>query len=291
MNPVAVVAIAVAAGTIALAASGILSSGRSAGFVAATLFLLTPLLWMQARSEPASLIVLPFITGWLLAVSRAQSDGSAAWPAVAGACLGAAIYTSYASVVMMPLFLLIAIGAAVHARALSARRLGVMVAAFAVALIPFAVFLARHPDALHHTVTTFHLYDADRFNLRQGLREMASWIGLTARSEVYYDYFNPAFLFLTGRVLLFPMAVLLPAGLYQIMSCEDTVFARVALGGFLAAPFAASLTAEAPTPRRILFLTPFAAVVATYGVKWLLARPFGTNSAERQERSASSRHS
>jgi hypothetical protein len=102
------------------------------------------------------------------------------------------------------------------------------------------------------------------------LREMVSWVGLTARSEVYYDYFNPTFLFLTGRVLLFPLVVLLPIGLYRILIRESTPLARLSLAGFLAAPFAASLTAEPPTPGRILFITAFAAIVSAYGVQHLL---------------------
>src|SRR5207244_4405481 len=116
-----------------------------------------------------------------------------------GAILGVGVYASYASMVMMPLFLLLTIAVAAHGRALSSWQMGAMVAAFCVAVSPVAVFLIRHPDAFRATVNAFHLYDADRFSLRQGVREMASWVGLTARSEVYYDYFNPAFLFLTGR--------------------------------------------------------------------------------------------
>jgi hypothetical protein len=193
------------------------------------------------------------------------------WPAVAGALLGTGVYTSYASMVMMPLFLLLTIAVVQHAGALTSRQIGVTIAAFAVAVSPIAVFLIRHPDAFRTTVNAYHLYDANRFNLRQGVREMVSWVGLTARTEVYYDYFNPAFLFLTGRVLLFPLAVLVPAGLFQIVSEERTVLARLSLAGFFAAPFAAALTAQAPTPGRILFVTPFAAMVSAYGFKRVLS--------------------
>src|ERR1700730_312086 len=122
-----------------------------------------------------------------------------------------------------------------------------------------------------NAVNAYHLYDANRFNVRQGIREMASWVGLTARSEAYYDYFNPAFLFLTGHVLWWPLVVLVPAGLYQIVTEEATPPGRLLLAGFLVAPSAASLTADAPTPARILFITPFAAIVSAYGVKRLLA--------------------
>lgn len=271
MTPLSFCAIAVCIAAVSVAGARALQPGRVGGIVTAGLMTLTPLLWLQARSAPVSLAPLPFVAGWLWAMSHYELHRGTWWPALAGAFLGIGVYTSYPSVVMMPLFLLLTIAVAAHTRALPWRAMVLMVAVFAVAVSPIAVSLVRQPDLFRNTVNAFHLYDADRFNLRQGVREMASWVGLTARTEVYYDYFNPAFLFLTGRVLLFPLAVLLPAGVFQIVSHETTLLARLSMAGFFAAPFAASLTAQPPTPRRILFLTPFAALVAAYGVKWLLS--------------------
>jgi hypothetical protein len=262
------------AGSLALiyfAGTAASSRGRFSGFVAAGLLALTPLLWLQALQAPGSVIPIVFVAGWLSAAARFQYDRSVWWPGLAGACLGLGLYTSYASLVMMPAFLVLTSALTAAEREQPWRGIGVMIAVFAVAVVPLAVFLFTHPDRFRQTVNAFHLYDANRFNLRQGLREMASWVGLTARSEVYYDYFNPAFLFLTGRVLPFPMAVLIPAGLLQIVDSEQTPLPRLSLAGFLIAPLAASLTAQAPTPARVMFITPFAALVSTYGVKRLLA--------------------
>ena len=241
------------------------------GIVTAGLFALTPLLWRQSQNAPASFYALPFVVGWLLAVAHFQDTRAPWWSAVAGGVLGVGVYTSLAAAVMMPLYLLLTIAVVAHARAFPLRQLGAFLVAFSVAVSPFAVFLFLHPEHFRNTVNAFHLYDANRFSVRQGVHEMVSWVGLTARSEVYYDYFNPAFLFLTGRVLLLPLVVLVPAGLYQILADETTPLARLSLAGFLAAPFAASLTAERPTPGRILFITPFAAIVSVYGVRRLLA--------------------
>lgn len=282
-------AIAIAGGMIYVTGTRIFPARRFGGVVTAGLFALTPLLWLQARQAPASLVPLPFVTGWLLAMAQCQHGRSTWWPGVAGAFLGAGVYTSYASMVMMPLFLLLTVAVAGYGRMLPLRGIALMVAVFAAAVSPVALFLIRHPDLYRNTVNAYHLYDANRFNLRQGVREMASWVGLTARSEVFYDYFNPAFLFLTGRVLLFPLAVLIPAGLFHIVSDEKTLVARLAVAGFLAAPFAASLTAEPPTEGRILFITPFAAIVSAYGVKRLRSwrpRPVATSFAEGSSRLA-----
>jgi hypothetical protein len=233
--------------------------------------MLTPLLWQQSRNAPASLSPLLFVIGWLWAVGHVQGDRAFWWSAVGGGVLGAGVYTSNAAAVMMPLYLLLTVAIARYSDAMSWRQLGVFAAVFVVAVSPLAVSLIRHPEEFRNIVNAHHLYDANLFSPRQGIREMASWVGLTARSEVYYDYFNPAFLFLTGRVLLLPLVVLIPAGLVQIVSDETTLLSRLSIAGFLAAPFAASLTADAPTPARILFITPFAAIASAYGLKCLLA--------------------
>ena len=285
MTPAALAALTAAIGLMYVLGARIFASTRM-GIVTVALFALTPLLWLQGRQAPASLEPLPFVVGWLLAAAHIQHDRAGWWPVAAGGCLGAGVYTSQAAVVMMPLYLVLTVAVMAHARAAPLRHVVLLAAAFFVVTAPFAVSLLRHPEEFRDTVNAYHLYDANRFTLRQGVREMASWVGLTARSEVYYDYFNPAFLFLTGRVLLFPLAVLLPVGIGQIVSSETVPIARLSIAGFVVAPFAASLTAQAPTPGRILFITPFAAIVSAYGMKRLLAwRPSFSAGSSRLGRS------
>jgi len=271
MTPLSLAALATSTVFMYLLGARLFASARFAVLTAA-LFALTPLLWRQSQGAPASLYPLPFVAGWLFAVAHFRSAHAAWWPVIAGALLGGGVYTSNAAAIMMPLYAILTIAVVAHARAVPLRELALFVAAFSMAAAPLAVSFISHPEAFRNTVNAYHLYDANRFNVLQGMREMSSWVGLTARTEVYYDYFNPAFLFLTGRVLLFPLAVLIPTGLYQIVSDETTPLARLSMAGFLTAPFAASLTAEAPTPGRILFITPFAAIVSVYGMNRLLSR-------------------
>jgi len=75
---------------------------------------------------------------------------------------------------------------------------------------------------------------------------------------------------LTGGVLLPPLIVLLPAGLFGLLREPSTPITRLLLAGFAVAPWAASLTAEAPVPGRALFLTPFAAIISVFGLQYLL---------------------
>jgi len=241
------------------------------GILAAGIFVLTPLLWQQRQNPTAPLDALPFVLAWLFALTHFDNPRGQWWAVIGGASLGAGVYTSDAGAVMMPLYVLLTVALIAADRPVSIRRLIAVVAAFAAAVAPFALSLIRHPDNLRRTVDAHHLYDTSRFTLLQGVHEMFSWVGMTARSEVYYDYFNPVFLFFTGGVLLLPLVVLLPAGLYRMVTHESTPLARLTIGGFLVAPFAASLTAEPPAPRGILFITPFAAIVAAYGVQHLLS--------------------
>jgi 4-amino-4-deoxy-L-arabinose transferase-like glycosyltransferase len=241
------------------------------GGLASALFASTPLLWYQWQRVPASLYPLPFVLAWLWAIERVGDGRGARWAAIAGGALGLGLYTSLAAAVMMPLYLALTVIVFAAMRRASAREVAVMAGTFAGLASPFAFMVARHADEVRASIKAHSLYDAMRFNALQGVHEMVSWVGLTARSEVYYDYFNPAFLFLTGRVLLLPLALLIPIGLYRMLTAESTPFARLAVAGFLTAPFAAALTAEHPVPGRIVFITVFAAIASTYGVRHLQA--------------------
>jgi hypothetical protein len=247
--------------------------------VTAALFASTPLIWRQFGIAPASLYPLPFVSGWLAAIAYFDATRAAWWLAVAGATLGAGVYASHSAAVMMPLYLLLTIVVLEDWSRAAFRRLALLVAAFAVTAGPYALSLLLDSERFRTIVNASHLYDANRFNVLQGIREMSSWVGLTARSEVYYDYFNPAFLFMTGGVLLWPLIVLIPAGLYHITNSK-TSLAWLVLSGFVVAPFAAALTAAAPIPRRTMFLTPFAALVSVYGLQRLLT--WGRTSLRRQ---------
>ena len=238
--------------------------------MSAALLFLTPLLWHLAGSTPGALLPVAFVVAWLLAAGRwAQTREMWAGAAV-GAVLGLGLYSSVGSAVMMPVYLALTVAIFARGRIASWRQSILCVAAFALTAAPFAISWLSHPDQLRTVIKAHHLYDADRFSMLQGLREMASWVGLTARSEVYWDYFNPAFLFLTGGVLLPPLLVLLPVGLFRMLRDKPAPLTQLLLAGFAVAPLAASLTAEAPVPGRILFLTPFAAVISALGLQYLL---------------------
>jgi hypothetical protein len=240
--------------------------GRVPGLVAAVAAVLSPLLWTLFSSAPSTLYPLPFIGAWLMSLALLWTTRRPWWAVVAGLSLGAGLYMSLAAVVMMPCYVALTVVFALMSNALSRRDLAVFVGAFLIAAVPLAGWWAMHPAEVRQIINAHHLYDADRFNMLQGAREVTSWVGLTARSEVFWDYLNPAFLFVTGRVLTWPLAVLLPIGLYYAIIRDATWLERLMAAGYFIAPAAASLTAEAPTAGRIAFIIPFAALVSAIGV-------------------------
>lgn len=238
---------------------------------AAAIVLLTPLLWQLASMTPLALLPLLPVIAWLVASALWMQSRGVAWGIVSGAALGLGLYTSTAAIVMMPAFVAITLAILLHGRVVPWRQCAICLAAFLVCAAPMAVTWLRHPEQLRLIINSHHLYDADHFSLLQGVREVTSWVGLTARSEVYWDYFNPAFLFLTGGVLFPPLMVLLPLGLFALLrESPSTPLTRLWLAGLAVAPLAAALTAQTPIAPRAIFIVPFAAIIAAAGVQYLL---------------------
>lgn len=237
----------------------------------AIVFALTPLVWRQASAAPMTLVPVVLILVCMAAVAGVSTARRVPWAMVGGAALGAGVYFTPAAILMMPIFAAITVCVLWYTRTLPARELGMFMAAFAIVAAPLLMSFVIHPENYRQLVQSHRLYDAERFNILQGIREVTSWVGMTARTEVYWDYLNPAFLFITGRVLTWVLAPFLAIGVYRVVIGEGDVLDRLALLGLLASPIAGALTAEPPTPPRILWITPFAAVLSSYGLLWALA--------------------
>jgi hypothetical protein len=165
----------------------------------------------------------------------------------------------------------------------SHRSIAGLVVVFALVAAPWALLLREYPAYIHDHVTANRLYDAQRFSVLQGIREMSSWVGLTARSEVFWDYLNPAFLFFSRnglfesltspKVFLTPLVVLIPVGLYHVATRSSSLAKWVLIGGLLTAPIPGALTAQPPIASRFTNAIPFAALLATHGLAgWLSGR-------------------
>lgn len=251
------------------------------GLIGAGLLVSMPLIYTTPIS--AAVVYQGLVAmAWLLAMDRYGASGRVAWLAASGAVLGLGLYGRASAMVMMPLYLLLSL--IVLAAAATDRRptLGVFaapVAAFALVAAPFAVFLVRHPEYFRDAVLIHGLYDARRYNVLQGAREVFSWVGLSARLEVYWDYFNPAFLFLSDRsgtmslwhprIFVLPFAVVLPIGMWRAVAPDSTITWRLIAGGLLIAPAVGALVAQPPSPAYLLPAAPFAALLGANGVVYL----------------------
>ena len=77
----------------------------------------------------------------------------------------------------------------------------------------------------------------------------------------------------TGRVgvFLLPLAVLLPLGVFALLRRSDPFgFHTLILLAVVTAPIAATLKGQPFSVQRVVFMFPFAALIATYGLQWVV---------------------
>lgn len=234
------------------------------GLVAAGMLLFTPIHFIRGRLLLSPLYSIPFILAWLWALARFEADRTPRKLAMAAIWLGLGAYSYLAAVVMMPAYLAVTL-------AIGYRRLGLSAAvkaaaAFAATLMPMVLWYVTHPERNAQIVSAYQL-DANAES------PLTRWIGL------YWSFFDPSFLFVTGDASLvnstreagfFPMvfAILLPIGLYGVMRSRQPVPLAMAIG-LLTAPLV-SMISGAIEMNRVMFAIPFGVLVAAYGVHVML---------------------
>lgn len=252
------------------------------GTSAAILFVTMPALVAATWIAAPSLLPLPFIVAWLAAMQASEIERRPSQLAMAGAALGLGLYSHYSAVVTMPIYAALGVAALLAAGAPRRALMG-LAGGFAMAAIPFAIYLLGNHDYLPRHAAALGLYDTQRFNILQGIKDMASWVGLTARSEAYWNYLDPAFLFLPEgnvidsvlrpRIFLLPLALLLPVGAFVMMSAGSPYTATLVIGGFLLAPVTAAIAVKAPSAACVILATPFAAIIAAAAIPGVAAFP------------------
>jgi hypothetical protein len=250
-------------------------SGVRAALICVGLFVTMPLVWTSVRDASPQLVLLPFVTAWLVTFNEYLKSQKAYWLPMAGASLALMVYLHLVGVVMAPVYVAIS-ATALLVRREPAVRLVAFAAGFGMVAAPWAVMMLRDPQALTASIQDYGLYDANRFNVLQGGRELTSWIGLTVRSEVYWDYFNPALWFLgkdgslasviRPQVFLLPLAIPLYRALVGYVRRPQPAMDWIVLAGFAAAPVAAALIAQPSTAGRLVLILPVAAILATMGL-------------------------
>jgi len=253
----------------------IFGRGSTAWLVAAMLAL-TPTYFIHSRLGFSVIYPVPFTVLWLLALHAYLSSPRPVRAAIVGATLGLGVYSYLAAMLMMPLYL--AITAVVLAVRREWRNVGLAVGAFAVVLIPVALWQFAQPNRYPDLLTAYRLFERPTGPSPPILDAMAAFA--RERIDVYWDTFNPSRLFFSGESslqistrevgsFLIAMAPLLALGVVSLLRERRSAWGGVLLAGFLTAPLPAVIMADVEI-RRWLVVTPFAALIAGYGVERLL---------------------
>jgi 4-amino-4-deoxy-L-arabinose transferase-like glycosyltransferase len=246
-------------------------SGRAA-LIGLLLFVTMPVVWSGVRDASPYLGLLPLAVAWLVATTEYLATRGRPWIVAAGVALSAMLYVHAAGVIMAPLYAAITLATLIAYRH-SVAAMALFATGCTAAAAPWLVSILRDSSSLIAGIKAHGLYDADRFNLLQGGREMTSWLGLTVRSEVYWDSFNPAFLFLgpgglvesvlRPQVFWLPLIVPLLLGFRAYAKGPNRAADWIILASFVAAPAVAALLAQPPVAARLLLMAPAAAMIAT----------------------------
>jgi len=248
---------------------------------AGVMLALSPGHFIHSRMALSVLFPVPFVIAWLIALRHMGEASSRRLLFAGGAVLGLGLYGYLASMVMMPVYLLLTAMVLAERRQLT--RIGWTAAGFAIVLIPIVLWTVVHPERYSDLLRAYRpgevagestLIDASRVVASGGWRQQLS---------TWWYYFDPEYLFMAGdssvtnstrQAGLFPMAlaVLMPIGIWRL--ARSAGFERVVLIGLITAPLAVVLTGDLSLHRyRALFVLPFGVMVAAYGLAVLWASP------------------
>ncbi|MDP3716151.1 MAG: glycosyltransferase family 39 protein [Acidobacteriota bacterium] len=248
---------------------------------AGVMLALSPGHFIHSRLALSVLYPVPFVIAWLIAMRRVGDPASQRMLFVGGVFLGLGIYGYLASMVMMPVYLLLT--ALVLAERRQLKLIGWAAAGFAVVLVPVVLWTIAHPERFDDLMRAYRPGDVTgESTLTDAARVMSAGSWRSKLSE-WWLYFDPAYLFLSGdssltnstrQAGLFPlaMAVFLPIGVWRLSRTRG--FERLLLVGLITAPLAVVLTGVLHLHRyRGMFVLPFGVVVATYGLSVMWASP------------------
>ncbi|MFM8533260.1 MAG: ArnT family glycosyltransferase [Acidimicrobiia bacterium] len=255
-----------------------LSGSRMLATLAAVMLLLTPAHFMHSRLGTDHLYVVACVLGWLVVLLRANGAVSAGRAFVSSACLGASLYTYLGAAITAPVCLAIMLVWLVVRGDGDRRVLAAAVGGFVALAIPFASWHLTHPGQYAQQIRMYALYDSRTLDAVAGARTLAAPTSLAERAAVYWDYFNPSFLFFAGDagllngtrytgVFLLPMLALLPAGA-MLMLLRSGAAGALIVAVFASAPIAAAVVAERYRINRALLMLPLASVLAAAAVAW-----------------------
>jgi hypothetical protein len=224
--------------------------------------------------------VLPFVLGWLWCFLTFMETDRVAVAVLAGAVLGVGMYAHIAAWVFMPLYVLLTLAVVAGGRRKMSLAAGVILG-FLLPLLPLLVWIQSHPGVIQSILGGYRVYDARQSSVLQGVKDLFAINSVRERVSVYWDSFNPAFLFFSGgsnlttttrRAGVFPLAFapLLIFGVFELWTKRRSPAAIVVLAGLATAPLGVTLVHDRYAIQRELVVIPFGVLVVTFGVAFLL---------------------
>lgn len=237
--------------------------GKTAAFLAAFLFLTTPILMIQSHMGMDNIMPIPFVILWLLSLLYFQRKGNLEYLLLAGIFLGFGFYSYKGMRGMVPVFLLISLiylkFSFKDSLTVFLKRTGYLILGIApfIAIIPFLE--AKYSGAV--------------FN-----RYQFSWEGVYSFLYPFFSSFDPTFLFIkgdalsihsTGRhgMMLLSSLPLFIIGSYQAVKKRN--FWLLILAAFFLAPFLYGLVNSVHRASRLMAIIPPYVLISTLGGVWL----------------------
>jgi 4-amino-4-deoxy-L-arabinose transferase-like glycosyltransferase len=258
---------------------------RTLALFAAALTALMPVHFIHSRLAMDYLHPVPFILGWLWCLTLFEQHRRPAHVYAGCAILGLGVYSYIASVLMMVVYLLITQLYVWQVGGFNIRRIAAMLASFAAPLLPAAAWLAAHPTVIGETMGRYSSETSlSLIGLAYRVQAYLRYNALQEQIAVYWDYFNPGYLFFAGGsnvmsstraagVFLIPFGVFLVVGLYRACAGRSGTLGIVLAAGFFTAPLGATLVGERYAVDRQLGIIPFAVFLGVLGFERLRSDP------------------
>lgn len=258
-----------------------LFSDARLALAAGVMLALSPGHFIHSRMALSVLYPVPFVIAWLIALHRMGDEPSRRMLFMGGVVLGLGVYGYLASMVMMPVYLLLT--ALILAERRQLRLVGWTAAGFAIVLIPIVLWTIAHPERYGDLMRAYRPGEVTgESTVVDAARVMSSGSWRSKLSE-WWLYFDPDYLFVSGdssmtnstrQAGLFPLAlaVFLPIGIWRLARSRG--FERLLLIGLVTAPLAVVLTGVLHLHRyRGMFVLPFGVIVSSYGLALMWASP------------------
>jgi 4-amino-4-deoxy-L-arabinose transferase-like glycosyltransferase len=257
-----------------------LGASDVAAIGASVLLTITPAHVIHGRLACDYLYPVPCVLVWLILLIDYNRLGTSWRLFAAGCVLGLGLYTYVASLVTMPVLLVLTFLVLRLTGVRQSKPYALAAGGFALLALPLAIWWVAVPEVYAGFAGRYRDTGADVLRSPQGFFQ---WRLLKERWSVYSSFFTWSFLFnhvegtvvsstYTTGVFLKAMTVLVPVGIYHAVRNRRTVFTMLVLAVFLSAPLAASLVNERYTIGRALVLVPTGALIGAFGIDWLLER-------------------